>query len=320
MTGDDTIEQTLKQLFGQGPTIHGKGHISYNGQRQSSIELSELLFKDAKTSFKISPFTGFATWDNQSLQLKLKSDHLNGRSKTIVTDWHGVSVDINLSDRNLGLGKYAVSIDKGATDSSAFDSMKLTKTVSLSDNRFNLAIAQTIKQYSYEKFKLSDVDLELALLGIDKDSLMTISTIFRDTKDFNTLTSVERLQISKALRELFNNGFSVGIPRLEAKIDGGSLNGNLTLEVIKSDEVPGTVFSSSQRLRAEGQVNLNGKGGLDNTQRTTALMLGLAVKTPEGLKSSFQFSNGVIKANSKTFDIKENLNYLDNLINTALTP
>ena len=320
MTGDDTIEQTLKQLFGQGPTMHGKGHIGYSGQRQSSVELSELLFKDARTSLKLSPLTGFARWDNQSLNLKLKSGHLDVRSKNIATDWHGMSLDINLSDRNLGLGTYAFAIDKGATDSSAFESMKITKTVSLNDNRFNLLIAQTIKQYSYEKFKLSDVDLELALRGMDKDSLMTISTIFRDTKDFNTLTSVERLQLSKALRELFNKGFSVGIPRLETKIDGGSLNGNLTLEVVKSDGASDTVFSSSQRLRAEGQVNLNGKGGLDNTQRTTALMLGLAVKTPEGLKTSFQFSNGVIKANNKTFDLKENLNYLDSLINAALIP
>ena len=320
MTGDETIEKTLKQLFGQGPTMHGKGHISYSGQRQSSVELSELLFKDAQISLKLSPLTGLATWDIQSLKLNLKSDHLNARSKSIVTDWHGMSVDINLSDRNLGLGTYAFSIDKGATDSSAFESMKVTKTVSSSDNRFNLAIAQTIKQYSYEKFKLSDVDLELALRGMDKDSLMTISTIFRDTKDFNKLTTDERLQLSKALRELFNKGFSVGIPRLETKIDGGSLSGNLNLEVIKSEGVPDIVFSSSKRLRAEGQVNLNGKGGLDNTQRTTALMLGLAVKTPEGLKTSFQFSNGVIKANSKTFDVNENLSYLDSLINAALTP
>lgn len=320
MTGDETIEKTLKQLFGQGPTMHGKGHISYSGQRQSSVELSELLFKDAQISLKLSPLTGLATWDTQSLKLNLKSDYLNARSKSIATDWHGMSVDINLSDRNLGLGTYAFSIDKGATDSSAFESMKVTKTVSSSDNRFNLAIAQTIKQYSYEKFKLSDVDLELALRGMDKDSLMTISTIFRDTKDFNKLTTDERLQLSKALRELFNKGFSVGIPRLETKIDGGSLSGNLNLEVIKSEGVPDTVFSSSKRLRAEGQVDLNGKGGLDNTQRTTALMLGLAVKTPEGLKTSFQFSNGVIKANSKTFDVNENLSYLDSLINAALTP
>lgn len=320
MTGNEMSEPTLKKLFGQGPTMLGKGHISYGGQRHSSVELSELLFKDTQNSFKLSPLTGLATWDNQSLKLKLKSEHLNARSKSVATDWHGMSLDINVSDRNLGLGTYTFSIDKGATDSSAFESMKITKTVSSSDNRFNLAIAQTFKQYSYEKFKLSDVDLELALRGMDKDSLMTISTIFRDSKDFNKLTTDERLQLSKALRELFNKGFSVGIPRLETKIDGGSLIGNLNLEVIKSDGVPDTVFSSSQRLRAEGQVTLNGKGGLDNTQRTTALMLGLAVKTPEGLKTSFQFSNGVIKANNKTFDLKENLNYIDSLINAALTP
>ena len=37
MRGVDSIDPMLKQLFGQGPTMHGKGHIGYGGQRHSSI-------------------------------------------------------------------------------------------------------------------------------------------------------------------------------------------------------------------------------------------------------------------------------------------
>ena len=319
MTGDDAIDPALKQLFGQGPTMHGKGHIGYGGQRHSSVELSELLFKDAQTALKLTPLTGMATWNNETLKLKLQSDHLNARTESVVTDWRGMSIDINLSNRNLGLGTYAFGIDKGTSVSSAFEGMKLIKTASLENDRFNLAITQTIKDYSFGKFKLSDVDQEFALRGLDKDSLMSISTILRDAKDINKLTAEERVALSKSLRVLFNKGFSIGLPKVVAKLEGGSLSGDLNIEVLKA-EGSETAFSSAQRLRAAGQAKLNGKGGLDTAQQTTALMFGLAVKTPEGLKSSFEFMNGVITANGKTFDVKDNLKFLDNVINAALNP
>lgn len=319
MTGDDAIDPALKQLFGQGPTMHGKGHIGYGGQRHSSVELSELLFKDAQTALKLTPLTGMATWNNETLKLKLQSDHLNARTESVVTDWRGMSIDINLSNRNLGLGTYAFGIDKGTSVSSAFEGMKLIKTASLENDRFNLAITQTIKDYSFGKFKLSDVDQEFALRGLDKDSLMSISTILRDAKDINKLTAEERVALSKSLRVLFNKGFSIGLPKVVAKLEGGSVSGDLNIEVLKA-EGSETAFSSAQRLRAAGQAKLNGKGGLDTAQQTTALMFGLAVKTPEGLKSSFEFMNGVITANGKTFDVKDNLKFLDNVINAALNP
>jgi hypothetical protein len=319
VTGDDSIDPLLKKLFGQGPTMHGKGHISYGGQRQSSIELSELLFKDSQTALKLTPLTGLATWNKDTLKLTLHSDHLNARSEGVVTDWRGMHIDVNLSNRNLGLGTYSFDIEKGTNESSKFEGMKLTKTASLENDRFNLVIAQTIKHFSYEKFKLSDVDQEFALRGLDKDSVMSISTILRDAKDVNRLAAEDRVALSKSLRTIFNNGFSIGLPRLVAKLDGGSLSGNLNIEILKAEDTA-KAFSSAQRLRAIGQVSLNGEGGLDKTQQMTALMLGLAVKTPEGLKSSFEFTNGVISANGKSFNVQENLKFLDDMINAAINP
>ena len=319
MTGDTAIDPVLKELFGQGPTVQGKGFISYGGQRQSSIELSELLFKDSQSTLKLTPLTGMATWNNETLKLKLKSDHLNARTENVVTDWKGMNIDINLSNRVLGLGSYVFSVDKGSSVSSTFEGMKLTKTVGLANERFNLSIVQTIKQYSFDKIKLSDVDQEFVLRDLDKDSVMSISTLLRDVKNANKLTAQEREKLSMALRNLFNKGFSFGLPRLVAKLDGDNLEGNLNIEVLKS-EASDIAFSTAQRMRAAGQFTLNGKGVLDQAQQATALMLGLAVKTPEGLKSSFEFANGVIKANGKTFDVKENLKFLDNMINAALNP
>jgi hypothetical protein len=91
----------------------------------------------------------------------------------------------------------------------------------------------------------------------------------------------------------------------------------LNIEVLKADGTP-PAFSTSERLRATGQVVLNGRGVLDKAQQTTALMLGLAVKTPEGLKTSFGFTNGALSVNGKIFNVKDNLKFLDDMINIAL--
>lgn len=319
LLGDGTLAPMLKKLFGQGSTAHGKGHIGYDGQRQSTIELSELLFKDAQTALKLTPVTGVVTWDNQTLQLKLQSNQLSARTESMVTDWRGMTIDINLSNRMLGLGKYDFVIDQGSSESSTFEGMRLTKTVELDNHRFNFVLAQTIKQYSFNKFKLADIDQTLAFRGLDQESVMSISTILRDIKDVQQMTVDERTKLSTALRNLFNKGFTLGLPQLSAKLDGGTLAGQLNIEVLKADSAQSS-FSSAQRLRAKGQLILNGQGGLDSGQQATALMLGLAVKTPDGLTSNVEFSNGVIKANGRTFDVKQNLKFLDNMMNAALYP
>lgn len=319
LTGDDLIDPMLKQLFGQGPTLHGKGHIGYSGQRQSSIELSELLFKDTEISLKMTRLNGVAQWDSKKLNLKLHSDRLTARTENSSTDLRGMSMDVKLSDRMLGLGTYILSIDQGSSDSSSFKEMKLTKTLSLDQDRFNLFMAHKMKQFTSGKFKLSDLELDFALRGWDKDSVMSLSTISSEIKDTGNLTSQERIKLSSALRDLLNKGFSMALPRVVATLNDGKLEGNINIDVLKSD-TNNIAFSSSQRLRANGQLSITGKGGLDKDLQATALMLGIAVKTPEGLKTSFELANGITKVNGKTSNEKENLQFLDGIINSALKP
>jgi hypothetical protein len=319
VTGDDTIDPMLKKLFGQGPTLHGKGHIGYSGQRQSSVELSELLFKDAETSLKMARLHGVALWENQKLNLKLHSDRLITRTENASTDLRGMSIDIKLTDRMLGLGTYIFGIDQGSNASSSFKEMKLTKTVSLDKDRFNLLIAHTMKQFTSGKFKLSDLELDFALSGWDKDSVMSLSTLSREIKYTGNLTSQERMKLSSALSDLFDKGFSIALPRVVATLNDGKLEGDIKIDVLKS-ETKNITFSSAQRLRANGQLSITGKGGLDKDLQATALMLGLAVKTPEGLKISFDLANGITKLNGKTSNEKDNLKFLDGIINSALKP
>ena len=320
LTGDETIDAALKKVMGQGPAVHGKGVIHYSGVRQSTIELSELLFKEGNNFFQLTPLTGTAKWDNHKIELKLNAEHLNIRANNHVTDWRGISIGADLNDRMQGLGTYTFNINQGKTESSTFEDMKLTKTISLANERFNIVVAQTFKNFVYDKIKLSDVSQEFVLSDLDKNSVIALQSSLRNMKDVNQLTLDERSQFAKALRGMLDKGFAIGMPKISAKIDGGSIQGKVNLEIMKLDSASGSAFSTEQRLRAAGELSVIGKGGLDNTQRATALMLGLAMASPDGLKASFEFAKGVIKLNGKSHQVSQYLGTVDSMINAALNP
>lgn len=321
--GDQASGAQLAQWFGQGPVMSGQGVIQYNGQRRSSFALAEILKKADGMSLQMTPVKGDLVWDNQMLKMQLKTDQFNIRSQDNAIDWRGIALSVDLSDRMLGIGDYSLSINKGSNDGSSFEGMTINKKVSVSDARLNILINQTIQRYAFNQFKLklalTDIDQSFSMTNLDLASLQQISDILRDTKDMTQLTAQERMTISNALRRLLDQGFSVALPKLSAKTEGGSVEGKLSVDFLKSTGAAQAVFSTAERVRASGQLVLNGKI-IDKVQRSTALMLGLAVGTSTGIKTEFDFSSGTVKVNGKTFDVKEYLGFADNMINEAITP
>ena len=319
LIGDDAIDTRLTKLFGQGAAMHGHGIIQYDGKRRSSVELAELVLKDGDAFVQMTPVKGNLDWDNLALHLQLKTDRLNARAEGSALDWQGIALDVNLSDRMQGLGVYTMSADKGSSDGSSFEKMTLIKNVSLSNDRLNVSIAQTIKSYVFDQYRLNDIDQSFRLNNMDFQSVQTISSILRDAKDLRNMTLDERTKLTTAVRQLIDQGFSVALPKIAAKMDSGSIEGEAKVEILKSEGSVGRAFSTAQRVNATGQLELKGRV-LDPAQTTTAVLLGLAIPTPDGLKSAFDFSEGVIKINGRAFDIKEYLTYSDDVINSLLAP
>ena len=318
LIGDDEIDKRLTKMFGKGAAMHGHGVIQYDGKRRSTVEVAELLLKDGDAFVQMTPVKGNLEWDNLAFHLKINTDRLNARSESGALDWHGIALDLNLTDRMQGLGVYALHVDKGSSDGSSFEEMKLIKHVNVKNNRLNVSIEQTIKSYVFDQFKLTDVDQNLTLKDMDFASVQTISSILRDAKDLRNLTKDERTKMTEAIRQLFDRGFSVGLPKIAAKMEKGSIEGQANVEILQSPEPSDNTFSTAQRVKASGELEIKGRV-LDPAQSTTALLLGLAVSTQEGLKSSFDFASGVIKINGRAFDIKEYLAYADDWMNNFLT-
>lgn len=319
LIGDDAIDRRLTKLFGQGAAMHGHGIIQYDGTRRSTVEIAELILKDDSDFIQLSPVKGNLIWDNLALHLNLKTDRLNARAEGSALDWHGITLDVNLSDRMQGLGVYTLNANKGSSDGSSFEEMKLIKNVSAVNNRLNVSIGQTIKTYVFDQYKLSDIDQSFNLTNMDLPSVQAISTILRDAKDLRNMTQDERAKMLSAVRQLLDQGFSMAIPKIAAKMEGGSIAGHASVDILKAEGSAGIPFSTAQRVKASGQLEIKGRV-LDPAQTTTALLLGLAISTPDGLMSAFDLTAGVIKINGRAFDIKEYLTYSDDMINSLLTP
>jgi uncharacterized protein YdgA (DUF945 family) len=219
-----------------------------------------------------------------------------------------------VSDRQKGIGSASLAVTKLSTKEFTAENFVLTSTTAEKDKRINLTVHPKVASLDVAGQKLRDVSLEFAVTGMNSASVEALSAVGHDTNDFRMLTADEQSRVKQALRALVSDGFSIGIPTLAAKTEAGTVQGALKLEVLPGKAAK---FSTVDSIRASGQIEANGRV-LDNKQRSMAMLFGLVVPTKEGLRASFELAGGSIKANGKTFDIKANLDYFDELINEAL--
>lgn len=309
--------QALKDFFGQEVDLHGHGKLGYGGAARSSFSLPKLAVRQGKDSFDLSPLAGHVAWGAKSLVLDFKVDRLSMRTTEYILDIHGVSVTSDVTDRLKGIGSGSLSVGKISTKAFTAENFVLSSTTTEKDNRVNLSITPKIASLDISGQKLRDVSLEFSANGMNSASVAALSAVGHDSNDFRMLTADEQSRVKQALRALVNDGFSLGIPSISANTEGGSVQGALKLEVLPAKGPASAKFSMVDSVRASGQIEAKGRV-LDNKQRTMAMMFGLVVPTKEGLRAGFELAGGSIKANGKSFDIKANLDYFDEIINEAL--
>jgi hypothetical protein len=306
--------QALKDFFGQEFDLHGHGKLAYGGAARSSFNLPKLSVRQGRDSFDFSPLAGNIAWGAKTLAADFKLDRLTMRTAEYVLDVQGVNMQSEVSDRQKGIGSASLAVTKLSTKEFTAENFVLTSTTAEKDKRINLTVHPKVASLDVAGQKLRDVSLEFAVTGMNSASVEALSAVGHDTNDFRMLTADEQSRVKQALRALVSDGFSIGIPTLAAKTEAGTVQGALKLEVLPGKAAK---FSTVDSIRASGQIEANGRV-LDNKQRSMAMLFGLVVPTKEGLRASFELAGGSIKANGKTFDIKANLDYFDELINEAL--
>jgi uncharacterized protein YdgA (DUF945 family) len=309
--------QALKDFFGQEFDLHGHGKLAYGGAARSSFSLPKLAVRQGRDSFDFSPLAGNIAWGAKTLALDFKVDRLTMRTAEYVLDVQGVKLQSDVSDRQKGIGSGTLGITKVSTKAFTAENFVLTSTTTEKDKRVNLSVNPKAESLNVAGQKFRDVSLEFAVNGMNSASVEALSAVGHDSNDFRMLTADEQSRVKQALRALISDGFSLDIPSIAAKTESGSVEGSLTLEVLPGAGAAQAQFSTVDSVRASGQIEAKGRV-LDNKQRSMAMMFGLVVPTKEGLRAGFELAGGSIKANGKSFDVKANLAYFDELINESL--
>ena len=309
----------FNRLFGSEIKLTGQGTLAYGGKALSTLKLPELAMKQGKELFHLSPSSGNIAWGEKTVALQWKTDRLSSRGEDHALDVHGLQFTSDIQNRARGLGTMHFAIDKFSTKTATAESVAVDVAITENNAKLEVSVIPKIASLTVAGQKLSELLLELAVKGLDVASVDTLSAISTDSNDFRNLTADEQARASGALQNLVAKGFSIGLPKISAKMGTGSIRGDLLIEVSQPASAAAGKFSLVQSLKANGKLEAQGRI-IDNTQKRLALMLGLATETREGLRANFQLANGSIRANGKSYDVKDNLAYFDEMINAKLYP
>ena len=309
----------FNRLFGSEIKLQGQGKLAYGGRAFSSLKLPELAMKQGKDLFHLSASSGNIVWGEQTVALDWKTDRISSRGDGHALDIQGLTFSSDILNRTRGIGTMQLAVAKFSTKESTAETVVVQAAIAEANGKLNLNITPKIASLSVAGQKLTDLLLEFSMKGLDVASVDTLSAIGSDSNDFRNLTADEQARASGALQSLIANGFSIGLPQITAKMGSGSIKGDLLLEVKQPNTSSAQRFSFAQAVKANGKLEAQGRI-IDNTQKRLALLFGLATESREGLRANIQFADGIVKANGKTYDVRDNMAYLDEQVNAVLFP
>lgn len=304
----------INRLFGSELALYGNGQLGYGGRALTSLKLPELVMRNGEDRLQITPSSGQFSWSGQALAFDWKTSRISLLTDGMPLDIDGLSAMADFTNRNRGIGNFQFAIDKLSTKEGTAEGLGVQTLITERDDRIALQVNHKLASLTVGGQKIRDIILDLTLTGLDVSSIDTLSQIANDSDHFQNLTADEQSRTKLAMRTLFNQGFTIALPKISAQVNAGSIDGDVKFEFLKSDKTAATEFSAAKSLRASGQLLAKGKA-VDQGQKMMAIMMGLATDSKDGLKSSFEFTGNTFKANGKIRDISSELSRIDSYIN-----
>jgi uncharacterized protein YecT (DUF1311 family) len=146
-----------------------------------------------------------------------------------------------------------------------------------------------------------------------------------DQASFQNMTAEKQAQYRASLRQLIDQGLSMGISKLGGVVSNSgetsNLDGSLMINIRPNSNPNQANIQLAKLLESSGQLMINGKA-IDPAQKQQIVQMGFATATPEGLKASYEYSAGILKTNGRIIDssfIEEQLISVDSQINDFLS-
>lgn len=313
------------QADASGPTLqfNGSGGSTFSGAVYSDISSLELSGQIDNESWRLEPVTGRFQTKDHALDLNLKGSRFTAHGDGNAFDLQGIGLQVNLTDRDLGLGKSAFTIDKASTGAGSAERLSFSSETVQNGDRIDAKMLYALGGLNSMGYSAQDLAVEIAIKGLYAESVRTLADIAKQTRSPQNLTLDQNKRYRAALKQVVNQGFSTGITKLSGTVSNvmakSALNGQLLID-IKPNSNPQGDIELAKVLQSSGQVTVSGDA-LDQNQQAQLVQMGLAKATADGLQAAYDYSAGILKTNDQIIDdqqVQQTLINADAEINTFL--
>lgn len=323
------FDWTLKQLSTEADAtdsqiqFEGSGKTSLTKTISSNIKSLEIVGSSGEQNWRVEPFIGDVEWGSNSVVFNLKTSRLVSRGGGSALDLQGVGVQVDMQNRELGIGKSAFTIDKISASTGTAEGLSFSGETVENADRLEAKLNYGLRSLESLGYSAHDVAMEIAIKGLHAESIKKLAQI-TDQASFQNLTAEEQAQYRAALRQLIDQGLSMGISKLGGTVNNGAetsnIDGNLIINIRPNNNTNQAKIQLAKLLESSGQLTFNGKA-IDAAQKQQIVQMGFARATPEGLKADYEYSAGILKTNGRIIDdsfVQEQLINVDNQINEFL--
>lgn len=308
------------KAFGANTKLQGEGTVAMNGELSSTLALPELAVNGAE-SVLIAPSTGRIAWGANTFALDWKTERIVVRGQGEALELQQLALAMDLKNRKLGAGSASLSVGKLSTGLGTAEGLRLASEVVERGDRLDMTFTPSLRSLDVAGQQARDLVFEIGLNGVHAPSIETVGQIFGDTCGLEHATADETAKLRTALRTLMARGFTLGIPRIAGTVGNGSLDGRLQVELKPTAGGDSAPILLARVLRSNGQITLKGDV-VSAEHKQMALALGVATEVPGGLQAGYDYADGLLKANGRSFDaggVQAALAQADQAINAFLS-
>lgn len=288
----------LRQLMAEGGRLSGQGELRYGGLLQTRMALPALALAADGETLQMAPSQGSLVIGKTALQFDWTLDHLVQRSAGSALEAKQVHLVLDLDNRTLGTGSFALSAQQLDTSLLALQGVALHSETRSTGERLRASVSQTAQSARFVGQTLQDLKLEFSATDLHAPSLQQLAALYAQSCGLRTLTDPASQQWRAALRTLLASGFSVGVSSLQGRSAQGSLDASMVLQLLPAS---GGTVALARQLQSSGQLRIQGDL-LAPEHRQVALDTGWLQETSGGLLARYDYTQGVLQLGAATQD------------------
>lgn len=310
--------QNMQQTFGNNPPLTGAGSWDWQGLAQSSYVIPALKAEQEGEALDMSAITGNLKLQRAQFWFDLNMPSVQVTGEDGEFRLNNIALDLHAINRFTGQGRSEFRIEQINFPDGQATGFKVIGENDLANERVDISIKKSINRLTLAGTTVSDVALDLMLDGLYAPSVASLSAVMNVAGNLDNLTPIQQQMVQGALRDLFINGFTVGITDLSAATDKGSAAGQ-AIATIKPAANPSAEFQfdAQTQLNVIAELNVTGQAV---APEITALgvMLGVLVPKENGFNGSLSLKQGKLIINGVAVPFSEEMAQINALVMEVL--